>query len=138
MQTIGVYGVPDDFNTSVITNAFSNSHQVVGTATSSISGVVFEYALDVADGGEFSTSGIFDNVLPGIHYVSITDEEVCRTYTVAVKLIDYPHFFTPNCDGINDTWAIIGQEGIPIYQIYIFDRFGKLLKQLNPERKVWE
>ena len=55
-----------------------------------------------------------------------------------VTIIDYPHFFTPNGDGINDTWAIIGQEGIPISQIYIFDRFGKLLAQLDPDGAGWD
>ena len=53
-------------------------------------------------------------------------------------MIGYPQFFTPNGDGINDTWQIIGIEGIPISQIYIFDRFGKLLKQLDPDGIGWD
>ena len=87
MQTI-VVGVPEDFNASVTTNAFANSHQVVGTATSSIPGVLFQYALDVADGGEFSTDGSFNNVSPGIHYITNKDSKGCWTHVEKVIIID--------------------------------------------------
>ena len=133
--TIGVSGIPSDFNASVTTNAFADSHQVVSVATSNIPGVEFWYSLD---GGVATMDGTFDNVSPGLHYVTITDGEGCWSHIEQVTLIDYPHFFTPNGDGINDTWAIIGQEGIPISQIYIFDRFGKLLKQLDPDGAGWD
>ena len=70
--------------------------------------------------------------------LTITDGKGCWKDSVTVPVIDYPHFFTPNGDGINDTWKIIGQEGIPISQIYIFDRFGKLLSQLDPNSSGWD
>ncbi|MGB1269828.1 MAG: T9SS type B sorting domain-containing protein, partial [Flavobacteriaceae bacterium] len=35
-------------------------------------------------------------------------------------------------------WKIIGQEGIPISTIYIFDRYGKLLSQLDPDGAGWD
>ena len=44
-------------------------------------------------------------------------------------VIDYPHYFTPNGDGINDTWYIAGLQNTDI--INIFDRYGKLIKQLK-------
>ena len=134
-QTIIASGVPDNFNANVTTNAFSNSHQIVAVATSNIPSIIFWYSLD--DTGP-TTNGIFDNVSPGIHTVTITDGKDCWKDVIEVLIIDYPHFFTPNGDGINDTWAIIGQEGIPISQIYIFDRFGKLLKQLDPDGIGWD
>ncbi len=133
--TIEVSGVPDGFNGNVTTTAFADSHQIVAEATSTIPGIEFWYSLD---GAEATTDGTFDNVLPGTHIVTISDGENCWTEDVNVTIIDYPHFFTPNGDGVNDTWAIIGQEGIPISQIYIFDRFGKLLKQLDPDSEGWD
>ena len=135
VQTIEVSGVPDNYNASVTTEAFSDSHQIVAAATSSIPGIVFWYSLD---GAEATMNGTFDNVSPGSHIVTITDGEGCWSDTQEVVLIDYPHFFTPNGDGVNDTWRIIHQEGIPISQIYIFDRFGKLLKQLDPDSAGWD
>ena len=39
----------------------------------------------------------------------------------------------PNNDGFNDTWNIIGLADYdPAARIYIFDRYGKLLKQISP------
>ena len=134
-QSIGISGVPDAYSASVTTTAFSGSHQVVATATSSIPGIVFWYSID---GEEPTLNGTFENVSPGLHEITITDAENCWTFMEIVALVDYPDFFTPNGDGINDTWAIIGQEGIPISQIHIFDRFGKLLKQLDPDGKGWD
>jgi gliding motility-associated-like protein len=50
-----------------------------------------------------------------------------------VSIINYPHFFTPNGDGVNDTWNITGLNDQESAKIYIFDRYGKLLKQISPK-----
>jgi len=42
-----------------------------------------------------------------------------------------PNFFTPNGDTVNDLWDISSIEDVNA-QVFIFDRFGKLLVQLNP------
>ena len=52
-------------------------------------------------------------------------------------VMDYPKFFTPNGDGYNDTWNISAINGQPNAKIYIFDRYGKLLKQLSPTGAGW-
>jgi gliding motility-associated-like protein len=52
-------------------------------------------------------------------------------------VVDYPRFFTPNEDGFNDTWNITELETTAA-TIYIFDRTGKLLKQLSPEGDGWD
>ena len=55
-----------------------------------------------------------------------------------VQIIDYPHYFTPNGDGMNDTWNIVGLVGQPNAKIYIFDRYGKLMKQISSEGQGWD
>uniref|UniRef100_UPI0035BE6488 T9SS type B sorting domain-containing protein n=1 Tax=Gilvibacter sp. TaxID=2729997 RepID=UPI0035BE6488 len=40
--------------------------------------------------------------------------------------------------GYHDTWNIIGIASNPTAQIYIYDRFGKLLKQLSPLGPGWD
>jgi gliding motility-associated-like protein len=52
--------------------------------------------------------------------------------------INYPLFFTPNGDGFNDTWNIVGLANQPNTKIYIFDRYGKLIKQISPTSNGWD
>jgi len=51
--------------------------------------------------------------------------------------ITVPNFFTPNGDGFNDTWVIDGLEGLPESIIYIYDRYGKLLKKYGSNDPAW-
>ncbi|MFK7813756.1 MAG: T9SS type B sorting domain-containing protein [Maribacter sp.] len=44
---------------------------------------------------------------------------------------DIPKFFTPNNDGFNDLWTVMSTENISVDRILVFDRQGKLLKQLG-------
>ena len=48
-----------------------------------------------------------------------------------VNDIPYPKIFTPNGDGFNDTWTIDPDYLAPNSSIRIFDRYGKLIKELT-------
>lgn len=89
----------------------------------------YEFAIN---GGEFQDSPIFMNVPPGLNTVIINDKNGCGT-TEAMEflVVGYPKFFTPNGDGINDDWNIKGIETLTEPVVFIFDRYGKLLKQLG-------
>ena len=54
----------------------------------------------------------------------------------------YPKFFTPNGDGYNDTWNITAPvspiDYLATAKILIYDRYGKLMKQLNPKGEGWD
>lgn len=57
-----------------------------------------------------------------------------------INLVDelpYPKFFTPNEDGFNDTWTINPSYLAPNSSIRIFNRYGKLLKELAPNT-AWD
>ena len=47
---------------------------------------------------------------------------------------------TPNDDGFNDTWQVSGvsEDFYPSSLIYIFNRFGKLIAQLDPRSEGWD
>ncbi|MAS68836.1 MAG: hypothetical protein CMC43_05850 [Flavobacteriaceae bacterium] len=92
------------------------------------------------DGGDFQDSPIFEDVPPGIHYVSVRDKNGCGIQSVAVSVIGYPLYFTPNGNGKNDNWKISGVNGVFQSQslIYIFDRHGRLLTQIAPNSLGWD
>ena len=90
----------------------------------------FLYALD---NGPFQSSNVFVGVPPGMHTVTVIDD-YCTDLSASVTLINYPKFFTPNADGFNDSWNIDGVDAI----IWIFDRYGKLLKQIGTGGSGWD
>ncbi|MGX7668986.1 T9SS type B sorting domain-containing protein, partial [Flavobacterium pedocola] len=90
------------------------------------------------DGGEWQESNVFANVLPGEHQVQVTDIYGCTQLSADTYLINYPHFFTPNGDGVNDTWNIWDLSDQPSAAIHIFDRYGKLIKQITPAGGGWD
>ena len=51
--------------------------------------------------------------------------------------MDYPHFFTPNEDGINDIWRIKRIQFLENATISIFDRFGKLIISYSENYVGW-
>ena len=128
-HTITVSGMPDDYTATISTNAFADFHQIVATATSSSTDIEFLFSLD---GGAFQNTGVFNDVNPGLHYVTIKDTEGCWEDTLTVLVVDYPHFFTPNNDGYNDTWQVTGSSDVVILGIVIYNRQGKALQRLAP------
>jgi len=88
----------------------------------------------------YQTINIFTDVTPGVHTVYVKDLDGCGTTSQIINVIGIPKFFTPNADGYNDTWNVLGLTTTKNYNttIYIFDRYGKLLKELSPISKGWD
>jgi len=91
---------------------------------------VYEYALDNSL-GPYQDEPFFDQVTPGEHTLYVRDKNGCGIAQIQVFVIGYMKFFTPNGDGYNDTWKVLGVTSQPLSDIYIYDKFGKLLAQLN-------
>ena len=100
---------------------------------------LYEYSLDNPS-GPYQTYNVFNNVPSGIHDVFINDINGCGTVSKTISVIGIPKFFTPNNDTYNDYWNVkgINSNFSPNSTIYIFDRYGKLLKQLNPLGQGWD
>jgi len=72
-------------------------------------------------------------------YVFMPFEDQCaESVSVEIKVIKYPKFFTPNQDSYNDYWNIWDFTQEHQAEILIFDRYGKLLKQLFPPGQGWD
>jgi gliding motility-associated-like protein len=121
-----------------VSNAFSD----LQTITVTVDGYgMYQYSLD---DGPRQDSPVFTDVPMGEHTITVWDTEgglanSCDPLILTgVSIIDYPHYFTPNGDGINETWNIVGLQNQPAAKIYIFDRYGKLLKQISPTAAGWD
>ena len=88
----------------------------------------------------FQSTPIFENVPGGFHELIIENNDGCGRILKNIAVLDAPKFFTPNSDGYNDYWNLKGINS-PFYKnaiIFIFDRYGKLLKQLSPSSLGWD
>ena len=99
----------------------------------------YEYALD-SEFSNFQDSNLFIGVKPGFHTVYVRDKNDCGTIQKNIAVIGFPKFFTPNGDGYNDTWHVYGinTPNQVNSEVYIFDRFGKLIIKLNPLGAGWD
>lgn len=100
----------------------------------------YEYALDDIN-GPYRDSNLFYNVPMGIHQVYIRDINGCGIVgPITIPVLGIPQYFTPNGDGFHDFWNVKGVSSQFNYlsTIYIFDRYGKLLKQIGTTSPGWD
>lgn len=82
--------------------------------------------------------GVFDIV---VRFYNGCDE-IPRTYVVYVleclrSAMYFPNAFTPNGDGVNDSWKPIGI-GVDRIRWWIFDRWGLEIYKADDESDVWD
>jgi len=99
----------------------------------------YEYGIDTIS-GPYQDSNFFDNLAAGIHDIYIKDKNGCGIVQKTIAILGVPKFFTPNNDGSNDYWNVKGVNTTSNAKslIHIFDRYGKLIKQINPMSIGWD
>lgn len=103
----------------------------------------YEYVLD-NETETYQDSNVFRNVSEGDHLIFVRDKNGCGTITYdfiqTLRQEDFPQFFTPNSDGINDYWQLSPiNANIPSLEaLLVFDRYGNLLSQINLESRGWD
>jgi len=99
----------------------------------------YEYAVDNID-GPYQDSSSFSNLEPGVHTIFVRDKNECGIAQDNFAIIGFPKVFTPNGDGDNDVWQVQGlsSQFQPKSKVYIFNRYGKLLKQIQPTGTGWD
>ncbi|MDN3665692.1 T9SS type B sorting domain-containing protein [Algibacter miyuki] len=132
-KTVQVIGINELTDVGVEVSDWASNGNTVSV---SVNGIAedFKYSLD---GNIFQTRPYFNNLEPGDYTLYILNENECIVYTEAIFIFNYPKYFTPNNDGYHDVWEIALPEAEPGIKINIFDRYGKLLIQLNPKSKGW-
>jgi gliding motility-associated-like protein len=106
-------------NNTIIVNTENTNHQLL-------------YQLN---NGFTQFSNVFNQVNSGCHTVNVTDSFGCTQLSSTIFVLDYPKFFTPNNDGFNDYWNINLENSNS--KLFIFDRYGKLIKQIFPNEIGW-
>ncbi|HRE76427.1 MAG TPA: T9SS type B sorting domain-containing protein [Flavobacterium sp.] len=95
----------------------------------------YEYSLD---GINYQDSNQFFGLPSGDYTVFVNDKKECGYTTKEVFLLMYPKFFTPNNDGHNDFWKIKFSETEPNLQVFIFDRYGKIITGFKGNDIGWD
>ncbi|MGI0105605.1 T9SS type B sorting domain-containing protein [Salinimicrobium sp. WS361] len=96
---------------------------------------VFEYSIN---GNDFQASNIFTPEAGGTYIVTVRDINGCGEVSQTINFLNYLRFFSPNNDGYNDRWNISGLPANEDPLIQIYDRYGKLLKQLSALGEGWD
>jgi len=118
--------------TDVLVHDFSGNENSIEIKYSGIS--TYEFSID---GINYQESPVFSNLEPNEYTVYIKDTKGCPMVYQTIYVLDYPRFFTPNEDGINDFWRIKRIQFLNNATISIFDRFGKLIISFDENFVGW-
>ncbi|NNE76414.1 MAG: T9SS type B sorting domain-containing protein, partial [Pricia sp.] len=103
----------------------------------------YEYAIE-SEEGPYQDTTVFEDISPTPPFAYVRDKNGCgitkRTIDRDLTSEDFPNFFTPNGDGVNDFWQYVPppenfEEALEV--IRIFDRYGSLLSQIDPKSQGW-
>ncbi|MCM5663958.1 T9SS type B sorting domain-containing protein [Galbibacter mesophilus] len=99
----------------------------------------YEYSLNDIS-GPYQDSNEFNDVPKGFVEVYVRDKNGCGVVSKTISVIGYNKFFTPNGDNVNDYWQLAGINAVTQANsaIYIFDRHGRLIKELDPKGIGWD
>ncbi len=119
-------------------NTIVNSIQVIVSGNGD-----YEYSID---GTSYQDSNFFGNIPSGSTTIYVNDKNGCgiTEETIEIELdqdlFGFPKFFTPNLDGTNDYWQYMPPpvDEIDLKTIYIYNRYGNLLAQIDPDSSGWD
>jgi gliding motility-associated-like protein len=125
---------PASLSVVLTTPAFSSGLATIEAIATSGFGI-YEYSLNAID---WQSSPIFSGLENGNYTIYVRDIQGCDLLVSdQIQTITYPNYFTPNGDGYNDTWVIrLPSEYNGLITIY--DRYGKLIKQISSYGAGWD
>ncbi|WP_373057044.1 T9SS type B sorting domain-containing protein [Zunongwangia sp. H14] len=131
------YSPPAEVLVQIDGSDFTGGYVVTAEATPGFGNeTTYQYQLD---NGNWQSANVFEQVQPGTHVINVRDVTTCGiTSSSSFDLVGYMRFFTPNADGYNDSWNLVFADNLEVQGLYIFDRYGKLLKQISPDGPGWD
>lgn len=95
----------------------------------------FEYSID---GVNYISVPYFGKLIPGLYTIHIRSKDGCSKTKEDVVVLNYPKFFTPNGDGVNENWQVQFLYYLPKSKVTIFDRYGKLISSFWGDSMGWD
>lgn len=118
----------------VTVHEFQQSNSITINGSSESGGLLYS----VDGGNSFIDTPTFTNLPPGYYHVVVRDKEGCSEVSERVLVRGVPRYFTPNNDGTNDEWHADRARDLGGLQLQIFDRYGRLLQELNSQSRGWD
>lgn len=92
-------------------------------------------------GESFGSNNIFTTTMDGNIDLMVRDARGCVANLIIPfdfdAMPDFPDFFTPDGDNLNDEWIIQNMELFPNIEVKIYDRYGRVVADLQ-EVKGWD
>ncbi|MFN0033063.1 MAG: choice-of-anchor L domain-containing protein [Flavobacteriales bacterium] len=115
----------------------------LGVATPDLAeggGLPYTFIFNVDSLNQQGNDDSFMPLFPGIYEIQTSDQ--CGdmgTTLIVVEVCDtkIPNVFTPNSDGVNDSFEIDGIEGFPNSEVIIFNRWGNVLFESSNYQNTW-
>ncbi|TRZ45857.1 T9SS type B sorting domain-containing protein [Robertkochia solimangrovi] len=97
----------------------------------------YEYSID---GINYVETSEFEGLSGGKYNIYVRDRNGCGTTVSEICVVGFPNYFSPNGDGVNDTWQAYGLNGDCADHaiVFVYDRYGKLLKQMTTTGSGWD
>lgn len=118
---------------SIVKEDFTSNSNSIAIQVSGLGD--YEYSLD---GINYQSESYFADLLSGDYTVFVRDRNGCGVTTNTISLLNYKKFFTPNGDGLNEYWQISGSQFEANLQVYIYNRYGKLLTSFFGNQVGWD
>lgn len=125
----------ENFMPLLLTSEQSNLNEITAFASGGREGYTYYF-----DGENYGTENTFFINRTDTFTVRVVDENGCEAISeIFMEFIDIeiPTFFTPDGDGLNDTWLPRNIEQYPNLFIHIFDRYGRKVYQLEDSPEGW-
>ncbi|WP_233131816.1 T9SS type B sorting domain-containing protein [Robiginitalea sediminis] len=126
----------DDYQPLVLEALQTGPNEITATASGGFGGYEFFF-----QGESTGTENVFNINFDANVNIRVIDAGGCEVEVVFPfdfeGMVEFPNYFTPDGDGMNDTWSPMNREFFPNIEIKIYDRYGRVVAILD-QVKNWD